>query len=181
MAGVLDAVKAMQVAENQQRAREQKQAEYNSLRNAGLALGAAGVAAPPGIASTALVGMNLMNDYRMAQMEEDDPSLAKGLGPQRYSTVGQMLGFGYPNQTGIPKTGIFDRLRNAITGDDGLPDPRTNIWNARGTKMTIVQPGSTGFETSGGGSDSPSPSGNNTYNFGGRESAVSYDDYSRYA
>lgn len=186
MAGVLDAVKAMQVAENQQRAREQKQAEYNSLRNAGLALGAAGVAAPPGVASTALVGMGLMNDYRMSQMEEENPSLAQGLGPQRYSTVGQLLGFGYPDQTGIPKTGIFDRLRNAISGGDGLPDPATNIWNARGIRMTVVEPSvgapvsSGGWETGDGGGDQPAAS-RGTTNFGGRESSVSYDDYSGYA
>ena len=184
MAGVLDAVKAMRVAENQQRAREQKQAEYQSLRNSGLALGAAGVAAPPGIGSAALAGLNLLNDYRMAQMEEENPSLAKGLGPQRYSTVGQLLGFGYPNQTGIPATGIFDRLRNAISGGDGLPDPATNIWNARGTVMTVVEP-SVGAPVSSGGWESDggdrSPGGDNTYNFGGRESSVSYDDYSGYA
>ena len=93
MAGVLDAVKAMQVAENQQRAREKA---YSEKLAASKAIGTAGLAAPPGLPSLAVAGMGLMNDYAIAQMEEENPSLARGRGPQRYSTVGQVLGFGYP-------------------------------------------------------------------------------------
>ena len=182
MAGVLDAVKAMQVAENQQRAREKA---YSEKLAASKAIGTASLATPPGLPGLAVAGMGLINDYAIAQMEEENPSLARGKGPQRYSTVGQLLGFGYPNQTGIPATGIFDRLRNAITGGDGLPDPATNIWNARGIRMTVTQPSygapvSSGGWESGGGGDEPSAA-QGTNNFGGRESAVSYDDYSGYA
>jgi len=183
MAGVLDAVKAMQVAENQQRARERS---YSEKLAASKAIGAVGIAAPPGVPSLAVAGMGLMNDYAIAQMEKENPSLAKGLGPQRYSTVGQLLGLGYPNQTGIPRTGIFDRLRNVVTGGDGLPDPRTNIWNARGISMTVTTPSygapvsSGGWESDGGGGDGPSAA-QGTSNFGGRESAVGMDDMSGYA
>ena len=176
MAGVLDAVKAMQVAENQQRAREKA---YSEKLAAGKAIGAAGIVAPTGVPSLAVAGMGLMNDYAIAQMEKENPSLARGRGPQRYSTVGQLLGFGYPNQPGIPATGIFDRLRNAISGRDGLPDPATNIWNARGVRMTVVNPSvgapfSSGGWESGGGGDGP-PAAQGTSNFGGRESAVDTD------
>jgi len=186
MAGVLDAVKAMQVAENQQRAREKA---YSEKLATGKAIGAASIAAPPGVPGLAVAGMGLMNDYAIAQMEEERPSLARGKGPQRYSTVGQLLGFGYPNQPGIPATGIFDRLKNAISGGDGLPNPATNIWNARGVTMKVVEPSygapvsTGGWETSGGGDgggDGP-PASRGTTNFGGRESSVSYGDYSGYA
>ena len=185
MAGVLDAVKAMQVAENQQRAREKA---YSEKLATGKAIGAASIAAPPGVPGLAVAGMGLMNDYAIAQMEEERPSLARGKGPQRYSTVGQLLGFGYPNQPGIPATGIFDRLKNAISGGDGLPNPATNIWNARGVTMKVVEPSygapvsTGGWETSGGdgGGDGP-PASRGTTNFGGRESSVSYNDYSGYA
>jgi hypothetical protein len=185
MAGVLDAVKAMQVAENQQRARQK---DYSDKLAAGKAIGAASLAAPPGVPGLAVAGMGLMNDYAIAKMEEENPSLATGLGPQRYSTVGQLLGLGYPNQTGIPRTGIFERLRNVVTGGDGLPDPRTNIWNAKGNVITIVEPGpgapygNRGWETTGGdsGGDGPAAS-RGTSNFGGRESSIDTNDYSGYA
>lgn len=184
MAGVLDAVKAMQVAENQQRAREKA---YSEKLAAGKAIGTASLAAPPGIPGLAVAGMGLMNDYAIAQMEEENPSLARGRGPQRYSTVGQVLGFGYPEQRGIPATGIFDRLRNAISGGDGLPDPATNIWNARGIRMTVVEPSvgapvaSGGWETDGGGGNDGPAAARGTSNFGGRESSIDTNDYSGYA
>lgn len=189
MAGVLDALKAMQVAENQQRAREARAAKeqaYNEALSAGKAIGAASVVAPPGIASAAITGMGLLNDQKIAKMEEDDPSLNKNpFNPGRFSTVGQILGYGYRNQPGIPQTSIWDRLRNALGGGDGAPDPNKNIWNARGIPMTVVQPSygapvsSSGWE-SGDGGDSPAAA-KGTTNYGGRESMVDDTDRSGYA
>ena len=191
MAGVLDALKSMQLAENQQRAREARTAKeqaYNDALSAGKAIGAASLAAPPGIAGAAITGMGLLNDQKIANMEKDDPSLNKNpFNPGRFSTVGQILGYGYVNQPGIPKTSIWDRLRNVLPGGgDGAPDPTKSIWNVRGNIMTIVDPGpgapysNRGWETDGGGRDGP-PAAQGTTNYGGRESAVGQEDRSGYA
>ena len=94
------------------------------------------------------------------------------------------MGYGYPTQVGIPATTIGQRLANVFGGNEGMPDPRTNMWNAKGNVFTILNPGvgapvtSGGYETGGGGGD---PTWAGTTNYSGRESSVSFDDYSGYA
>lgn len=183
MASFLDKLQAMQDV-NQGKSAEQK--KYDDLVRANKVLGVAGMAAPPVVG----MGLQALTDMQIEQMEKNNPSLAPSnpFSPQarnRFSTVGQVLmGYGYPTQVGIPATTIGQRLANVFGGNEGMPDPRTNMFNARGNVLTILDPGvgapvtSGGYESGGG--DGP-PASRGTTNFGGRESAVSYDDYSGYA
>jgi len=174
MAGVLDAVKAMQVAENQQRAREarkQRESAYNQALSANKALGVASLAAPPGIGSAAIAGMNLLNDRKISQMEEEDPTLVGGRSRNRYSTVGQVLfGYGYQDTPQNPAPSVWQRLGNALGGDGPAPPQITDL---RGVT----------WQRDGGNNDSGQ---RNSQNFNqdrsiGRESMVDDTDRSGYA
>jgi len=171
MASFLDKLQSMQDV-NKGKSAEQK--KYDDLVRANKVLGVAGMAAPPVVG----MGLQALTDMQIDQMEKKNPSLApkNPFAPSarnRFSTVGQVLmGYGYPSQPGIAVPSVGERISN-ILGGGGGPDPKTTIWNARGDIMSI--PG-------GGGQPQSSPSSRNyNLNDGGRESAVSYDDYSGYA
>lgn len=185
MASFLDKLQSMQDVNKGKSAEQEK---YDDLVRANKVIGVAGLAAPPAVG----MGLQALTDMQIEQMEKKNPSLAPSnpFSPQargRFSTVGQVLmGYGYPTQRGIPATTIGQRLANVFGGNEGMPDPRTNMFNARGNVFNILGGGNqvqptvgTGYETSGGGgADNPSQG---TTNFGGRESMVSDNDYSGYA
>lgn len=197
MSAILDAVSALSFANEVRKAQSEQMPErpmtpeeqqYNELvESAGVVQNVPKVGA----------ALGLLNDYQISQMEKANPSLGPRdpFSPEarnRYSTVGQVLfGAGYPTQVGIPEVGLFGRVGGAF-GMDTAPNPATSMWNARGNVFTISRPapqpapqptrsysgggdgGSDGWETSGRGEG-------NTYNFGGRESAIDDRDFSGYA
>lgn len=187
MASFLDKLQSMQ---DVNKGKSAEQAKYDDLVRTNKVLGVAGMAAPPAVG----MGLQALTDMQIEQMEKKNPSLAprNPFAPQarnRFSTVGQVLmGYGYPTQRGIPATTIGQRIANVFGGNGGMPDPRTNMWNARGNVFTIVDPGvgapvhSGGWESGGGGGGYDGPeAGRGTSNFGGRESSFSDNDYSGYA
>ena len=123
--------------------------------------------------------LGLLNDYQIDKMEKANPSLRpedpfSAKARERFSYAGRVAGYGYPQQEGKYHTSLWDR----ITGYDPTYAEslaRTNYPVPTNTRNYNNDGGdSGGWETSGN-------SGNNTTNFGGRESSVSYDDYSGYA
>ena len=182
----LNALKASQDRNTRDDRAADKQ-KHDDLVKTNQALGMLGMGMPAGVG----MGLQALTDMQIDALEKKNPSLAPRnpfdpMARNRFSTVGQVvLGLGYPTQVGIPSVSVVDRIRG-VFGGDTAPDPRTTIWNARGIPMTIVNPGvgapvtSGGWESGGGGNDGPAAS-RGTTNFGGRESAVSMDDYSGYA
>jgi len=199
MSAILDAVSALSFANEVRKAQSEQMPErpmtpeeqqYNDL------VQSAGVVRNVPKVGTAL---GLLNDYQISQMEKANPSLGPKdpFSPEarnRFSTVGQVLfGAGYPTQPGIPEVSLVDRIYGSL-GGDVAPNPATTMFNARGNIFTNVVPrpqpqpqpqaqstrsggddgGSEGWETSGRGEG-------NTYNFGGRESAIDNRDFSGYA
>lgn len=157
------------------------QKEYDDAVIAGSILGYAGLA---GLPTAFSMPASLLNDAKIAALEEQNPDLAPNNpyaadARNRFSTLGQILfGRGYPTDVQTPP--ISTRLGDYIFGRD-IPHVNTGFFNAKGQFLnTGVAPfTSGGFETGGGGdSYNPSPG---TTNFGGRESMVDETDRSGYA
>lgn len=180
MASFLDKLQSMQ---DVNKGKTPEQEKYESLVKSQKAMDVIGLGLPAGLG----LGLKAMNDIQIANMEKENPELAP-LNPytaanrNRYSTLGQIFGgYGYDPRFQAPS--LIDRAINAVTGRDYVPSGVFNVVTNRGIPVVDViggvQVASGGFETGGGG-DGPAAA-RGTSNFGGRESAVSYDDYSGYA
>jgi hypothetical protein len=180
MASFMDKLQAMQ---DVNKGKTPEQEKYESLVKSQKAMDVIGLGLPPGLG----MGIKALNDMQIAKMEKKNPELAPlnlytAANRNRYSTLGQIFG-GYGYDPRFPTPSLIDRATNALLGRDYVPREAFNVVTNRGIPvfdvMGGVQVASGGWETGGGG-DGPE-AGRGTSNFGGRESAVSDNDYSGYA
>lgn len=136
-----------------------------------------------------------LNDNYIANYERENPDKVVGGGVGKYSMLGRagMKGLTAEEQVQAKREGLgFSKM---LTSDGPAPAGYSLLdritgnvpinWATQadyiGSFPEGTAPSSSGWETGGGGDNNGPPAAQGTTNFGGRESSVSYDDYSGYA
>ena len=136
--------------------------------------------------------LGMLNDSFIEDYEAKNPNMVVG-GPNKFSTVGRIQGKGLTVEEQLAAKGAGLGLGKALGFGDQAGQPGYTLMDRvfGTTPMNIakeadyigVAPNMTGggWETGGGDNDNGPAASRGTTNFGGRESSMSYDDYSGYA
>lgn len=137
--------------------------------------------------------LGVLNDSFIESYEAENPNMVVG-GPNKFSILGRIGGKGLTVEEQLQAKGAGLGLGKALGFGEQVGQPGYTLMDRvfGTTPMNIakeadyigVAPNMTGggWETGGGGdNDNAPPAARGTTNFGGRESSVSYDDYSGYA
>jgi len=133
--------------------------------------------------------LGALNDNYIQNYEAENPDMVVGGGINKYSTLGRigMKGLTAEEQVQAKREGLgFGKLFGAEDRPNGVTPAGYSLFDRITGNVPIDWATQSDYigvapEMTGGGFETGGDSGGGMTNYGGRESAVSYDDYSGYA